>query len=112
MIFTLFGCAEEKEIAVEDLYGLWEVVYAERNGHPAETVKGAQFDIRESGEMTTDITGKEVVGDFSFEEGRITHHTETEFVYAVMDIQQDTMHFHVEIKGLEFMLELAKQQKE
>jgi hypothetical protein len=111
-VITLFGCEEEKVVAVDDLYGLWVVYGAERNGHPTETVKGAQFDIRESGEMTTDITGEEVVGDFTFAEGKITHHTETGFVYTVSDVKADSMQLQFDIKGLAFTLDLARQQTE
>ena len=111
-VITFFGCKEEKVVVVDDLYGLWEVYDAERNGHPTETVKGAQFDIRESGEMTTDITGEEVVGEFTFENGKITHQTETGFVYTVTDVSADSMELQFDIKGLAFKLDLARQQTE
>jgi len=109
---SLFSCVEEKEIVIDDLYGLWTVYDAKRNGNPAETVKGAQFDIRKSGEMTTDITGEEVVGDFTFEGGKIMHNTESAFVYNVVDINRDTMELQFDIKGLKFQLDLARQQTE
>lgn len=112
LIAALFACAEEKEVVVNDLYGRWIVYNAERNGHPTETVKGAQFDIRESGEMTTDITGEEVVGDFTFEEGRIVHNTESAFEYTVTDVSADTMQLQFDIKGLAFKLDLARRQNE
>ncbi len=112
LVVSLFSCVEEKEVVIDDLYGLWIVYDAERNGHTAETVKGAQFDIRESGEMTTDITGEEVVGDFTFEEGKITHNTKSAFVYTVIDVSSDTMQLQFDIKGLKFELDLARQQTE
>lgn len=112
LVASLSGCVEEKEIVVQDLYGLWSVYGAQRNGNPTETVKGAQFDIRESGEMTTDITGEEVIGDFTFEGNKIMHNTESAFVYTVMDVSSDTMRLQFDIKGLEFRLDLARQQTE
>lgn len=109
---SLFSCVEDKEIVIDDLYGLWIVYDAKRNGNPAETVKGAQFDIRKSGEMTTDITGEEVVGDFSFEDGKIMHDTESALEYSVIDVNNDTMQLQFDIKGLKFQLDLARQQTE
>ena len=106
------ACSEEQEVAADELVGNWEVVYAERNGKTTELVKGARFSIEDSGMMTTDITGKEQGGEYVFENGAIHHHSEDNLVYKVRFVEGDSMGLHVDIRGLKFMLQMVRLNKE
>lgn len=110
MVFALGGCFPDKAIHAEDLVGAWEVVDAQRNGKATELVNGATFVFGKNGIMKTDITGFDDSGSFSFEEPILTYHGKNEVLYTLNKLTQDSMQLAVDLQGLNFVLDLVRQQ--
>ena len=109
---AFIACEPEAEINENDIIGLWEVVYAERNGKPTELVEGALFEIRPDSTMTTDLTGVEQDGAFDYVDGTLHHHSAEPLSYHMMELSRDSMTMRVDIRGLKFMLDMVRQEAE
>ncbi len=111
MVVTIGGCEPDTAMHEEDLVGEWKVISAQRNGRKTELVNGASFVFDESGNMKTDITGHDDTGPFTLEEPILTHHGKSEVLYTLNKLTQDSMQLVVDLQGLNFVLDLVRQQQ-
>lgn len=110
VLFTVGSCIADVGIHEEDLVGEWEVVGAQRNGKMTELVNGANFVFDDKGNLKTDITGFDDSGSFTLEEPILTHHGKSEVLYTLNKLTQDSMQLAVDLQGLNFVLDLVRQQ--
>jgi hypothetical protein len=116
VLLLLFGliaiesCKSDAGMNAEDLIGEWTVVNARRNGKITELVNGATFVFDDKGYMSTDITGSKDNGAYTFEEPILTYHGDSEVLYNLNKLTRDSMRLAVDLQGLNFVLDLVKQQ--
>jgi len=109
VVFLGFGgCKTDTAVDEEDLAGVWQVVFAERNGKITELVNGATFVFDDTGSMTTDITGFDDKGSFTIEEPILMHHGKNEVLYTLNKLTRDSMQLAVDLQGLNFVLDLVR----
>ena len=110
VMFTVGSCISDNAMHEEDLLGKWEVIGAQRNGKSTELVNGANFVFDDNGIMTTDITGSNDSGSITLEEPTLMHHGKSEVLYTINKLTQDSMQLAVDLQGLNFVLNLVRQQ--
>ncbi len=109
-LIAIGSCTTDNAMNPEDLIGEWIVVDAQRNGRITELVNGATFVFDSKGSMTTDITGSKDKGAYTFEEPILTYQGKSEVLYNLNKLTRDSMRMAVDLQGLNFVLDLVKQQ--
>ena len=112
LILPLVSCGEDNEVTEDDIIGEWEVFAASRNGKPTDLITGATFEIGDEGQMSTDLTGSEVSGPYEFVEDQLHHMTGEQLIYTVKQTNPDTLTLRVDIRGLDFVLRMARAEAE
>jgi hypothetical protein len=105
LLLLLTSCKEEPTaFAKEDIYGLWEVSTAKRNGKKTSLLRGGFFEINSDGSFITNIQGDTVRTTYAVENGVIIQHVEPVIRYTVSHLGGDTLLLKTKIRKNELEL--------
>ena len=89
MLFVLLACKNNESIAVEHLYGKWDIVSAEKNGKETNFLRNGYFIINDNGTMTVNITGSDENGKFTIKNNKLM--MEGDKTFEIQSISQDSL---------------------
>ena len=83
------SCKKSENVELEDVYGKWEIIRADRNGKETSYLRNGYFQINTNGQMTINITGEEEKGSYRIENNQIVMEGQKSF--DIIHLQNDSM---------------------
>lgn len=94
----------------EGLLGAWEIVSAQRNGKPTETLNGAYFEFDENDLLTTNLLGREESSPFEFnvERSQIIQRGSSNLNFGIAKFSDDELQLETTIRDIPFTIVLRR----
>ena len=83
------SCKQSENVELEDVYGKWDIIRADRNGRETSYLRNGYFQINTNGQMTINITGEEEKGSYRIENKQIVMEGQKSF--EIVHLQNDSM---------------------
>lgn len=102
-------CAEGNEKIQASVNGRWELVKGFRNQKETETLQGVFFEFSAEGRMTTNLpVGAESPIEFELRKNEIHQKSPYPVVYTIQSATDSTLVLAMEMRGVQFELQLKK----
>ncbi len=107
LIVAMIGCIEDKSAEV-DLKGYWEIVKASRNNKTTSTLENAFINIENDSTLSTNLLRKEIRSTYVRDNDKIRQSSPELIEYQILNLTDDTLELHTEIRGYDFNFVLLK----
>lgn len=111
IMVCLPACKRQEAIAMDDLYGKWDIVKAKRNGKETNYLRGGYFVINNDGRMTVNITGEEEQGSYTLDGRRLQFGQDKTFSIETLSADSLTVTFTAPSNG-QFIFYMARPRQE
>ena len=107
LIVAMIGCIEDKSAEV-DLKGYWEIVKASRDNKTTSTLENAFINIENDSTLSTNLLRKEIRSTYVRDNDKIRQSSPELIEYQILNLTDDTLELHTEIRGYDFNFVLLK----
>jgi len=106
----LFACKTEKQDDYSDkILGRWDLIEAQRNGDPTESIAGLFFEFQTGGAMRTNLSRTEETAAYTVEDNKILQRqSQIEADYTIEAVTDSTMTLATTLRNTNFRFLLGK----
>ena len=102
----MIGCIEKS--AEVDIKGYWEIVKASRDNKSTSTLENAFINIDSDSTLITNLLRKEIQSSYVRDNDVIRQSSPELIEYQILNLTNDTLELHTEIRGYDFNFVLLK----
>ena len=106
LMVIMIGCIEKS--AEVDIKGYWEIVKASRDNKSTSTLENAFINIDSDSTLITNLLRKEIQSSYVRDNDVIRQSSPELIEYQILNLTNDTLELHTEIRGYDFNFVLLK----